>query len=419
MKQVLIIGENPPFCEYLKMKLGENSVNAEVAIKTLDGVAKIRSVLPDLIILDYDLSRQGCFEILLAKKNNPNTVSVPIIVIAQQVDQETIVELSPYNVKKVFTKPINIDTLFEALSGILNIPFKNTDDSPGIVEVHVNENILFIELAKGLNRDKLDLLMFKIMELVDLNSIKVPKLILMISDMVLSFADAPNLQKLLDVVLSASRAKLQNIRVLTLDDFIREFIEGRKEYDGIEVVSNLQYAVDGLLAVPASGDQAELIGDRLLSGGGGAEGETMQLRYDAEDRPKKMDRETLKRYLSGLKIAAVDDDLTILDMVRLSFQHAGGNIMTYPSGEEFLAAVARERFDLIFLDLLMPGMDGFALLNIMNEKNFQIPVIVLSAVSERETVLRAFRQGVKSYVTKPFYPEALFTKIIEILRPEL
>jgi DNA-binding response OmpR family regulator len=55
----------------------------------------------------------------------------------------------------------------------------------------------------------------------------------------------------------------------------------------------------------------------------------------------------------------------------------------------------------------------------MNGKNLQIPVIVLSAVTERETVLRVFRQGIKSYVTKPFSPEALFSKLIEILRPEL
>jgi two-component system cell cycle response regulator CtrA len=67
----------------------------------------------------------------------------------------------------------------------------------------------------------------------------------------------------------------------------------------------------------------------------------------------------------------------------------------------------------------MPGMDGFAVLNTMNGKNLQIPVIVLSAVAERETVLRVFRQGIKSYITKPFSSEALFAKVIETLRLEL
>ena len=422
MKQALVIDENPAFCEYLRTKLTENKVDVEIAGKTFEGIAKVRMELPDVVIIDYDLSRQGCFEVLQAKKANPNTVNVPVIVTAHQIDQKKIVELTPYNVKKVFTKPIKIDALFATLSEILQIPFKSIDDSPGIVEVHVNENILFVELAMGLNRDKLDLLMFKIMELIELCSIRNPKIILMLSDMVLSFADAPNLQKLLDVVISASRAMLQNIRVLTKDDYVRKFIEGKKEYSGIEVVSNLQYAVDGLLALPAAsgelGKQAEIIGNKLLSGASTAEGEAVQLRFDAETKPKKLDAESLKKYLSGIKVAAIDDDFTALDIIGLNFQQAGGNIMTYASGAEFLASAKKENFDLVFLDLLMPGMDGFAVLSAMNGNNIKVPVIILSSVTERETVLRAFRQGIKSYVTKPFKPETIFAKVIEILRPE-
>ena len=161
MKQVLIIDESPLFREYLRDKLTENGVEVTVAVNALDGISKIRNVGPDLIIMDYHLSRQGYLEVLKQKKDNPNAVRIPVIILARHIDQKRILELIPYQVKKVFTKPVKIDTLFATLQEILSIPF-STDESPGIVEVHVNDDIIFVEIARGLNRDKLDLLRFKI-----------------------------------------------------------------------------------------------------------------------------------------------------------------------------------------------------------------------------------------------------------------
>jgi len=423
MKQVLVIDENAPFREYLKTKLSENGVLVETAISALDGIAKLRKNIPDLIIVDYHLSRQGCSEVLRSKKSNPNTVNIPVIVMAQQIDQKKIIALTPYNLKKVFTKPVKIDALLACLSEILQITF-SIDESPGIVEVHVNEDILFVEIAQGLNRDKLDLLRFKIMELMELCAIKIPKIIIMFSDMVLNFADAPNLHKLFHEVAEASGAQYRNIRVLTRDDFTKKFIEGQSEFSEIEVVSNLQYAIDGLLAnvgglIDQEDKRAELIGDKLLSGGAETEGEAMQLRFDAETRPKNMAPETIKEFLQDLNIAAVDDDFAILEIIKSIFAHVGVTIKTFSSGSDFLAAIKNEKFDLVFLDLMMSGVDGFAVLNVLSGNNIQIPVIVLSAITQRDTVLKVFRQGIKSYITKPFMPNAIINKTIEILRPSL
>ncbi|MDR2134568.1 MAG: response regulator, partial [Treponema sp.] len=77
MKHVLIVDETPLFREYLRTKLSENDVSVSIAVNALDGIAKIRAGSPDLIIMDYHLSRQGCLEVLQAKKNNPNAASVP------------------------------------------------------------------------------------------------------------------------------------------------------------------------------------------------------------------------------------------------------------------------------------------------------------------------------------------------------
>ena len=418
MKQILIIDETPLFREYLKLKLEENGIEVNIGINDMDGISKMRNLAPDLIILDYHLGRQGFMEVLKQKKTSPNTINTPVIILAQRIDQKRLIELVPYNVKKVFTKPVKIDALFLTLSELLGVKL-NIDESPGIVEVHVNDTIIFIEIAKGLNRDKLDLLRFKIVELIELYDIRVPKVIVMLSDIKLGFADAPNMQKLLDTILQASRVKLSYIRVLTNDDFVRQFIKGQKEYSGIEVVSNLQYAMDGLLAEIEKGAEydekkAEIIGDKLLQAKTVEAGEAMALKFEAEARNATL--ELIKDSLQNLRIAVVDDDFVIQGMIKNTFEKAGAVVYSFADGEEFLKVIDKEEFDLAFLDLNMPKMDGFEVLTALQARNIRYPIIVLSAVIQRETVLKAFQMGIKSYLVKPLKPEDIFRKTIEILK---
>ena len=419
MKNILIIDETSLFRDYLKLKLEENSaVEVSIGISAMDGITKMKNLVPDLIILDYHLGRQGFMEVLKQKKTSPNTVNTPVIIMAQYIDQKRLIELVPFNVKKIFTKPVKIDALFVTLSELLGIQF-GIDESPGIVEVHVNDSIIFIEIAKGLNRDKLDLLRFKIMELIELYDIRVPKVIVMLSDIKLGFADAPNMQKLLETVLQASRAKLNYIRILTNDDFVRQFITGKKEYSGIEVVTNLQYAMDGLLAETDKGPDygektAEFIGDKLLRAKTTDAGEAMALKFDADAR--KTSFELMKKSLTNLRIAVVDDDFIIQEMIKNTFQKTGAKVFTFSDGEEFLTALDTENFDLAFLDLNMPRIDGFEVLKTLQTRDIQYPIIVLSAVVQRDMMIKAFQMGIKSYLVKPLKPEDIFRKSIEILK---
>lgn len=423
MKHVVIIDESPLFREYLRMKLSDAGLEVIVAINGLDGIAKIRNNPPDLVIIDYHLSRQSCIEVLREKKKNPNTASIPVIVTAQKIDQKKIIELVPYNVKKVFTKPIKIDALFATLSEFLQVQF-DLDDTPSIIETHVNDNILFIEIAKGLNREKLDLLRFKILELIDLYDIKVPKVIVMLSDIKLSFADAANLQKLFDTVLQTSRAKPRHIRVLTHDDFARKFITGKKEYEGIEVTANLQYALDGLLAEMDGSTEfgekkAEIISEKILQAEEHAVSESLMLKFGNEDSRKSFNLETMKERMQDMQIAAVDDDFVIQELVKTTFEQIGARVEAYPDGKSFLDAVGTKGYDLVFLDLIMPNIDGFKVLQELKARDIQLPIIVLSAVTQRESVIRAFQAGVKSYLIKPLKPMEILKKTMEVVRPTM
>ncbi|MDR0688993.1 MAG: response regulator [Spirochaetaceae bacterium] len=417
MKQILIIDESPLVREYLNLKLDVRNIEVITAINALDGISKIRTQLPDLIIMDYHLKKAGCFEVLKQKKESPNTVNTPVIIMAQYIDQSRIIKLLPYDVKKVFTKPVKIDALCTTITEILGIPF-DIDESPGIVEVHVNDNIIFVEIAQGLNRDKLDLLYFKIRELIALYRIRLPKIIVMVSNITLGFADGLNIQKMLKVILESSGVARQNLRILTKNAFLRKFIEEQKEYDDIEVVSNLQYAMDGLIkefADPAEyeGKEAELIEEKVLSADARTHGETIQLRFKAE---VKSNQENIQDLIGNLKIAVVDDDFMTQELIKLTFKSVGSAVKTYSDGAEFLTDVKAEHFDLIFLDLLMPKVDGFSVLRALKTGGIYRPVIVLSTVSQRNTVIRAFQMGIKSYLIKPLKPRDIFTNAMEILK---
>jgi len=419
MKQVLLLIESHQFREYLNLKLEVNGIDVGIANNPMDAVSKMRSLAPDLFILDFEPDPKGIMDMLKLKKQDVNSVNTPVIVLAQKLEQKQLLELVPYDVKKVFNKPVKVDAFFVTLSEILRVPI-NIDQNPGIVEVHVNENIIFIEIAKGLNRDKLDLLRYKISELINLYKIHLPKVIIMLSDINLGVSDAPNMQKLLNTVIESSKAKPDNIRMLTKDEFIRQYINSQKEYSGIKVVTNLQFAIDDLLSVSDKGKQyaakAELIGDKILKAENSEvdEEDNMALRFQAEE--KKISFELFNLSVKNLRIAVIDDDFIIQELIKQTFEKTDCQIHTFSDGDEFLARVDIEEYDLAFLDLMMPRVDGFEVLRALQARNISYPVIVLSAISQREAMIKAIQMGVKSYLVKPIKPEDIFVKSIEILK---
>jgi len=413
VKQVVIIDEAPLFREYLRGKLTENNIEATVAVNCMDGIVKLRNIVPDLIIIDYDLSGEGCMEVLKQKKMSPNLSPIPVIALARLFVQEEIIELATYNVKKVFTKPVKIDALLASITDLLKV-FIEIDKSPGIIEVHVNDDIIFVEITEGFNSDKLDLLSFKIKELMELYQIKEPKLIIMISGINVSSVDTPNVKKLFENLLKSTMVKHKAVRVLTKEEFIRDFLWSRKDYRDIEIADSLQSALDGLtlLGNVIGESQAVLMGDKVLAGKEGR-GESLILRFEGENR---IGIEDIKQNLKGLRIAVVDDEEVIRDLVKKTFGAFDIELKTYVDGAEFISVMENEHFDLVFLDILMPKANGFAVLREMKDREVNFPTIIFSSINERDTVIRAFQMGVKSYMTKPINPAGIFKKTLEILR---
>lgn len=113
-----------------------------------------------------------------------------------------------------------------------------------------------------------------------------------------------------------------------------------------------------------------------------------------------------------IKILSVDDSRTIRLIVAKAFRPYDCQVCEATNGEEGLAAAAREKPNLIFLDVTMPVMDGVTMLAKLKEdpELKSIPVIMLTAESGRDNVLHIARLGVRDYLVKPFKEEQLVEK---------
>ena len=118
----------------------------------------------------------------------------------------------------------------------------------------------------------------------------------------------------------------------------------------------------------------------------------------------------------AVSVAIVDDDFVIREMVKAVLSDMGPTIREFENGKEYISDPDRGDFDLVFLDLMMPEMDGFEVMEQLQQDGNKVPIIVLSALSQRETVVKAMKYGVTSYLTKPLQPESILNKAREVLR---
>ena len=113
------------------------------------------------------------------------------------------------------------------------------------------------------------------------------------------------------------------------------------------------------------------------------------------------------------KILVVDDQAANVKVVGVLLGRNGYEVIPAASGREALAVIETEKPDLILLDMMMPGMDGFELLAALHAQPElrDVPVVFLTAAHDRDLLLRAFESGVVDYVTKPFMPEELLARV--------
>ena len=117
------------------------------------------------------------------------------------------------------------------------------------------------------------------------------------------------------------------------------------------------------------------------------------------------------------KILIVDDDVTITDLMKMLVTMNGHQPITVNDSMQAIEVARSVNPDLITLDLMMPGLTGFELCELLHEdpKFSNTPIIIISAKDDPESKERAIQAGAKDYITKPFGVEDLSNRIKSLI----
>jgi DNA-binding response OmpR family regulator len=111
------------------------------------------------------------------------------------------------------------------------------------------------------------------------------------------------------------------------------------------------------------------------------------------------------------RVLVVEDEEALAFGIRDAIEHAGYDVTLVHDGENALAAAQQGPFDLIVLDLMLPGQSGLDVLRKLRADNHTVRVLVLTALADEEDLVRGFEAGADDYMKKPFSPRELLARI--------
>ena len=122
--------------------------------------------------------------------------------------------------------------------------------------------------------------------------------------------------------------------------------------------------------------------------------------------------------MSHEKILVVEDEDDIAELIRYNLVKDGFHVEAVTSGEEALERLQSGSYDLILLDLMLPGMDGLEVSRevIADEKLRRMPIVMLTAKGEESDIITGLEIGADDYIVKPFSPKVVIARIRSVLR---
>lgn len=117
-----------------------------------------------------------------------------------------------------------------------------------------------------------------------------------------------------------------------------------------------------------------------------------------------------------MKILLLEDDHLLNNAIAKYLKTTGHIVISFKNGNKAFEALKVESFDLLILDINVPGLNGFELLEVIHELKIQIPVIYISALADIEDISHAFELGCHDYLKKPFHLKELTIRIDKILQ---
>lgn len=115
-------------------------------------------------------------------------------------------------------------------------------------------------------------------------------------------------------------------------------------------------------------------------------------------------------------VLVVDDEPSIVTLLKFNLEQAGYNVLTAEDGRKGLDTALKEKPDLIVLDLMLPGMDGMDVCKTLRQEKVNTPILMLTAKDDEFDKILGLELGADDYLTKPFSPREVVARVKAILR---
>lgn len=395
--KVVLIENDEILKQYLKERLNKAGIEVVCCKDGFEGSLKIKNENPDLIISACELSRVDIFTLIREKNEYKSTVNIPVIVLEKERNLEIEKQLAELQVSAILLKPLKVDLLFRNICKLLGCRI-DFDRTRSIIDAHINEDILFVEISDGLNAEKIDLLTYKIRSMVEDYAKILTKVLIICSNISNSPRLNMKLEQLITSITDETAAVSSTIRILTpQDSAVAKAVKEDKKFANIPIVENLSEAISsfGKINVFAHESEVDEINTFILTSANEKVSVylPMDLHFASEDDPMK----------SQYSVAIIDDDLPILEYLETVFESEGWKTTAYETPVAFIKELQHVRPDIIFLDLMMPKINGVQVIQYLRKNKINIPIVVITALSQKEVITRIKEYGVSYFLTKPLH----------------
>ncbi|MBO5287920.1 MAG: response regulator [Spirochaetales bacterium] len=395
--KVVLIENDEILKQYLKERLNKAGIEVVCCKDGFEGSLKIKNENPDLIISACELSRVDIFTLIREKNEYKSTVNIPVIVLEKERNLEIEKQLAELQVSAILLKPLKVDLLFRNICKLLGCRI-DFDRTRSIIDAHINEDILFVEISDGLNAEKIDLLTYKIRSMVEDYAKILTKVLIICSNISNSPRLNMKLEQLITSITDETAAVSSTIRILTpQDSAVAKAVKEDKKFANIPIVENLSEAISsfGKINVFAHESEVDEINTLILTSANEKVSVylPMDLHFASEDDPMK----------SQYSVAIIDDDLPILEYLETVFESEGWKTTAYETPVAFIKELQHVRPDIIFLDLMMPKINGVQVIQYLRKNKINIPIVVITAISQKEVITRVKEYGVSYFLTKPLH----------------
>lgn len=439
MPKLLFVEDNEVNRDMLSRRLRRRGYEVIFALHGAEGVSKSLTEKPDLVLMEMNLPvMDGCVSTRQIKAN-PETKNIPVIALtAQAMEGEREKALSA-GCDEYETKPIDLPRLLKKIEMLLEKTKFLHQEFAGIPQDSRIQRALLVLLRHELCTPMHAIVGYSEMLLDDLKSQPDSTLF---SDLQKIHACGTQLLTLAFVILNPVQVEVSKpgadclwnidtfgstirLQLLTPLSTVIGYCEMLLEESDAELIPDLDRinaAAQHLLRmindiVNLAGQQLHVIDAEQLS--------RSELMLESATTTARVQATTIRslREASGKQVAqagtilVVDDNETNCALLKRQLERQGYTVATATNGPLALRMLKAMPYDLILLDIIMPGMNGFELLEqLKNHADWRhIPVIVLSALDELDSVVRCIEIGAEDYLSKPFKPVLLRAKITACL----